>query len=62
MTGDGHHLFLQVKEAQNSVLERLAPELAYRGPKGKRVVEGQLIMQAASGVTKPRAATSMSAS
>jgi hypothetical protein len=50
MTRDGHHLFLQVKEAQNSVLERLAPELAYHGPQGKRVVEGQLIMQAASGV------------
>jgi uncharacterized protein (DUF2252 family) len=50
MTRDGHHLFLQVKEAQNSVLERLAPELAYHGPQGKRVVEGQLIMQAASGI------------
>ncbi len=48
--GDGHHVFLQVKEAQNSVLERLAPELAYRGPQGKRVVEGQRIMQAASGI------------
>jgi uncharacterized protein (DUF2252 family) len=50
MTADGHHVFLQVKEAQYSVLERLAPELAYRGPQGKRVVDGQLIMQAASGV------------
>ena len=48
--GDGHHVFLQVKEAQNSVLERLAPELAYQGPQGKRVVEGQRIMQAASGI------------
>jgi hypothetical protein len=28
----------------------LAPELAYRGPQGKRVVEGQRIMQAASGI------------
>jgi uncharacterized protein (DUF2252 family) len=50
MSGDGHHLFLQVKEAQKSVLERLGPELVYHGPQGKRVVEGQLIMQAASGV------------
>jgi uncharacterized protein (DUF2252 family) len=50
MTGDGDHLFLQVKEAQHSVLKRLAPDLAYNGPQGKRVVEGQLIMQAASGV------------
>ena len=50
MGGDGHHVFLQVKEAQNSVLERLAPELAYQGPQGKRVVEGQRIMQAASGI------------
>jgi hypothetical protein len=49
-TADGHHVFLQVKEAQNSVLERLAPELAFHGPQGKRVVEGQLIMQAAGGV------------
>jgi hypothetical protein len=50
MGGDGYHVFLQVKEAQNSVLERLAPELAYRGPQGKRVVEGQRIMQAAGGI------------
>ena len=50
MSGDDEHLFLQVKEAQNSVLERLAPELAYQGPQGKRVVEGQRILQAASGI------------
>jgi hypothetical protein len=50
MGGDGDHLFLQVKEAQNSVLERLAPELAYRGPQGRRVVEGQRMLQAASGI------------
>jgi uncharacterized protein (DUF2252 family) len=50
MGGDGDHLFLQVKEAQNSVLERLAPGLAYRGPQGRRVVEGQRMMQAASGI------------
>jgi uncharacterized protein (DUF2252 family) len=50
MGGDGDHLFLQVKEAQNSVLERLAPELAYHGPQGRRVVEGQRMMQAASGI------------
>jgi uncharacterized protein (DUF2252 family) len=50
MGGDGDHLFLQIKEAQNSVLERLAPELAYHGPQGRRVVEGQRMMQAASGI------------
>jgi uncharacterized protein (DUF2252 family) len=50
MNKDGDHLFLQVKEAQNSVLKRLAPELAYRGPHGRRVVEGQRTMQAASDI------------
>jgi uncharacterized protein (DUF2252 family) len=48
MSGDDEPLFLQVKEAQNSVLERLAPGLAYHGPQGRRVVEGQRMMQAAS--------------
>ena len=50
MTEDNEPLFLQVKEAQNSVLESLALALAFRGPQGKRVVEGQRMMQAASDV------------
>jgi hypothetical protein len=43
-------LFLQVKEAQKSVLERLSRSLAYRGPQGRRIVEGQRMMQAASDI------------
>jgi hypothetical protein len=50
LSEDNEPLFLQVKEAQNSVLEGLAPALAYRGPQGRRVVEGQRIMQAASDI------------
>jgi len=50
MSGDGEPLFFQVKEAQISVLERLAAGLAYRGPQGRRVVEGQRMMQAASDI------------
>jgi hypothetical protein len=50
LSGDNEPLFLQVKEAQNSVLERLAEELAYQGPQGRRVVEGQRMMQAASDI------------
>lgn len=50
LTGDGEPLFLQVKQAQRSVLERLSPKLAYEGPQGRRVVEGQRMMQAASDV------------
>jgi uncharacterized protein (DUF2252 family) len=45
-SGDGAPLFLQVKEAGKSVLECLAPK--YNGHPGRRVVEGQHIMQAAS--------------
>jgi uncharacterized protein (DUF2252 family) len=45
-SGDGAPLFLQVKEAGKSVLECLAPK--YKGHPGRRVVEGQHIMQAAS--------------
>jgi uncharacterized protein (DUF2252 family) len=45
-SGDGAPLFLQVKEAGKSVLECLAPK--YQGHPGRRVVEGQHIMQAAS--------------
>jgi uncharacterized protein (DUF2252 family) len=50
LSGDGDPLFLQVKQAQRSVLERLSRKLAYRGPQGKRVVEGQRMMQAASDI------------
>jgi uncharacterized protein (DUF2252 family) len=46
MCGDGTPLFLQIKEAGKSVLERLAPK--FKGHQGQRVVEGQRIMQAAS--------------
>ena len=50
MSGDDEPLFLQVKEAQKSVLERLGAELAYQGQQGRRVVEGQRVMQAASDI------------
>ena len=48
MCGDGTPLFLQIKEAGKSVLERLAPK--FKGHQGQRVVEGQRVMQAASDV------------
>jgi uncharacterized protein (DUF2252 family) len=48
MTGDSEPLFLQIKQAQNSVLERLGGKLAYKGNQGRRVVHGQQMMQAAS--------------
>jgi uncharacterized protein (DUF2252 family) len=47
-SGDGAPLFLQVKEAGRSVLECLGPK--FNGHPGRRVVEGQHIMQAASDV------------
>jgi hypothetical protein len=50
LSGDGEPLFLQVKQAQRSVLERLSEKLAYQGPQGKRVVEGQRMMQAATDI------------
>ncbi|MBV9287493.1 MAG: DUF2252 domain-containing protein [Hyphomicrobiales bacterium] len=50
LSGDGEPLFLQVKEAQRSALEQLSPALAYQGPQGRRVVEGQRMMQAASDI------------
>ena len=50
LDGDSEPLFLQVKQAQRSVLERLSAKLAYRGPQGRRVVEGQRMMQAASDI------------
>ena len=48
MSGDGVPLFLQVKEAGKSVLECLGPE--FEDHPGRRVVEGQRVMQAASDV------------
>ena len=50
LTADNEALFLQIKEAQHSVLERLGAGLAYRGHQGRRVVEGQRMMQAASDI------------
>ena len=56
MSGDEEPAFLQVKEANHSVLEALDEKLVYSGNQGARVVEGQRMMQAASdiflGVTK----------
>ena len=48
MSGDGAPLFLQIKEAAKSVLERLGPK--FSGHQGRRVVEGQRVMQAASDI------------
>jgi hypothetical protein len=50
MTDDNEPLFLQVKQAQRSVLERLGGKIAYEGNQGRRVVEGQQMMQAASDI------------
>ncbi|MFL5901089.1 MAG: DUF2252 family protein, partial [Solirubrobacterales bacterium] len=47
--GSGDPLFLQAKEATVSVLEPYVGASAYRDP-GRRVVEGQRLMQAASDV------------
>jgi uncharacterized protein (DUF2252 family) len=51
MLGRDHNdpLFLQVKEAQASVLERFLPESTYRHH-GERVVAGQRLMQAATDI------------
>ena len=35
LSADGEPLFLQVKQAQRSVLERLPKQLAYQGPQGR---------------------------
>jgi uncharacterized protein (DUF2252 family) len=48
MSGDGAPLFLQIKEAGKSVLECLGPK--FEDHPGRRVVEGQRVMQAASDV------------
>jgi len=50
MTPDAEPLFLQVKQAQKSVLERLGGKLGYKGNQGRRMVEGQQMMQAASDI------------
>jgi uncharacterized protein (DUF2252 family) len=50
MTGDSEPLFLQLKQAQRSVLERLGGGITYDGHQGRRVVEGQQMMQAASDI------------
>src|SRR5216683_1913316 len=50
MTADNEPLFLQIKQALNSVLERLNGKLAYKGNQGRRVVHGQQMMQAASDI------------
>ena len=47
MTGDDEPLFLQVKEAHESVLESYAGKSVYSNH-GQRVVAGQRLMQAAS--------------
>jgi uncharacterized protein (DUF2252 family) len=50
LSGDNEPLFLQLKQAQHSVLERLSSKLRYKGHQGRRVVEGQRMMQAASDI------------
>ena len=50
LSGDKEPLFLQVKEAQASALEKLGTKFSYKGPQGRRVVEGQRMMQAASDI------------
>ncbi|MCI0466918.1 MAG: DUF2252 domain-containing protein [Beijerinckiaceae bacterium] len=50
VTPDGEPLFLQVKQALRSVLERLTPPPPGLAHQGNRVVEGQRAMQAASDI------------
>ena len=50
MSGDDEPLFLQAKEAVHSVLEILDDKLALEGHQGRRVVDGQRMMQAASDI------------
>ena len=50
MTGDSEPLFLQLKQVQRSALEWLGGGLVYDGHQGRRVVEGQQMMQAASDI------------
>ncbi len=49
LSPDDEPLFIQVKEAKRSVLERFGLG-AWSGPQGERVVEGQRMMQAASDI------------
>ena len=49
-TADAEPLFLQVKEAQTSVLERIDGPTTPIVHQGRRVVEGQRVMQAASDI------------
>ncbi len=49
MSPDDERLFLQIKEAKRSVLERFGLG-AWPGAQGERVVEGQRMMQAASDI------------
>lgn len=48
-SGDAEPLFLQVKEARRSVLEQIGAA-PYEGHQGRRVVEGQSTMQAATDI------------
>jgi uncharacterized protein (DUF2252 family) len=49
-TEDGEPLLLQVKEARESVLERFKRKAVFPNDQGRRVVEGQRMMQAASDI------------
>lgn len=49
-TADGEPLFLQIKEAQKSALERIRAPAKPIAHEGQRVVEGQRTMQAASDI------------
>jgi hypothetical protein len=50
VTADDEPLFLQVKEARKSVLERFQDDSVYRDNQGRRVIEGQRMMQTASDI------------
>ena len=50
VTADAEPMFLQIKEAQTSVLERIGGPTTQIIQQGQRVVEGQRIMQAASDI------------
>lgn len=50
MTADGDPLFLQIKQALDSVLKKIAPGRAGLPAQGQRVVDGQRVMQAASDI------------
>jgi uncharacterized protein (DUF2252 family) len=50
MTADGEHMFLQIKQAWESVLEKIAPPPPALVHQGCRVVDGQRAMQAASDI------------